>query len=56
MKNELSNYIGYVSAWISYAGAILTKLGGLGDSIRNSFLDIKAPIKSDFFTIKPNAE
>lgn len=38
----------YVNAWIAYAGAFLTQLSKIGDTVRNSFDNIHVPKKEDY--------
>lgn len=51
MKNNLLNWLNYVSAWIGYAGAVLTKVSQIGSTIISSITDIAIPKKSDYFNV-----
>jgi hypothetical protein len=42
------NYFAYAVAWVQYAGAFLTRLGNVGNVVRDSFKDIKPPKADDF--------
>ncbi len=38
----------YLVAWITYAGGFLTRLGNLGNVIRDNFSDIHPPQKNEY--------
>ena len=42
------DYIGYVSAWLKYISKVFETAGGLADTIRGLFANIRIPKKSDY--------
>lgn len=47
-KKKSFNWFAYIVAWITYAGAFLTRVGNLGNVIKESFADIHLPQKDEF--------
>ena len=43
------NLFGYLVAWIRYTGAFLTRVGNIGDIVRDSFADIQPPKKDEYY-------
>ena len=43
------NLFGYLIAWITYAGAFLTRVGNIGNIVRESFNDIHPPKKDEYY-------
>ena len=43
------NWLAYGTAWIKYAGALLTALGSVGDIVRDHLTSIKKPNVNDFY-------
>ena len=39
----------YIIAWVQYLGAFLTRLGNIGNIVRDSFSDIHAPKKNEYY-------
>jgi hypothetical protein len=42
------DWIAYGFAWLKYIGAIFSTAGGLGDTVRNAFINIHIPQKDDY--------
>jgi hypothetical protein len=42
-------YLPFFIAWIQYLGAFLTRLGNLGNVVRDSFSDIHAPKQDEYY-------
>lgn len=41
--------VAYVTDWLAYGGALLTKLSKIGDVIRDNFNDIHVPKKEEYY-------
>ena len=43
------NWLAYGTAWIKYAGALLTALGSVGDIVRDNISHLKKPDVNEFY-------
>lgn len=43
------NYFAYVSAWLVYIGKVFQTAGNIGNTVRDSFINISVPKKEDFY-------
>lgn len=48
MSGRKIKYVKYVTAWLAYIGAFITKCSNIGNIVADSFNDIKIPKKTDF--------
>jgi hypothetical protein len=51
MENEKQkiNWFPYIMAWSKYLGEFLTRAANVGNVIRESFSDIHAPTKDEYY-------